>query len=164
MNVAEFLRAVWPATGYFALAIPWTPPGVTTALFVHKVVQSHDDAIRTAARLAPTADVYVCVQTLAEPRVWNPKKKNRKTGKPGAYEVRTQRNMYEAKCVVMDIDVGPDDHKYRTQVEALRHLKEFTAAAIRRRRSSCRLAWACTSTGRLSMRYPQRAGRLSPPS
>jgi len=129
VNVAEFLRAVWPATGYFALAIPWTPPGTNTALFVHKVIQSHEDAIRAAEKLAPTADVYFCVQTLAEPRVWNPKKKNRRTGELGAYEVRTQRNMCAAKCVVMDIDVGPDDHKYRTQVEALRHLKEFTVAA-----------------------------------
>ena len=129
MNVTQFLRAVWPATGYFALATPWTPPGASNAVFVHKVVQSHADAILAAEKLSPANDVYFCVQSLAEPRVWNPKKRNRKTGEEGAYEVRTQRNMCEAKCLVMDIDVGTDDHKYPSQAEALRNLKQFATSA-----------------------------------
>jgi len=128
VNVAQFLRAVWPATGYFALAIPWVPPGAGTALFVHKVVQSHEEAIQTAEKLKASDDVYFCVQSLIEPRVWNPKKKNRKTGEAGAWEVRTQRNIAAAKCVMMDIDVGADPHKYSTQRDAIVALKNFTTA------------------------------------
>ena len=127
MNVAQFLQAVWPAAGHFALAMPWSPPGSSRVLFQHKVVQTHTDAIDIAHRLTAEKNIYFCVHSLASPRVWNPDKLDRKTGAQGAYEVRSQRNMYEAKSLFLDIDVGEGAHKYPSQHAALTALKTFTS-------------------------------------
>jgi DNA primase len=128
MSPEEFVRAVWPDTGLYAVAIPFTPPGSPRAVFKHQVFSSKSAALSTALALASQHDVYFCVNSLRERRVWNASKPNRKTGAVGAWEVRTHQNICAARSLFLDIDVGSDGHKYPTQVDALRALREFIQA------------------------------------
>ena len=123
MSPLEFLKAVWPTHGLYCLATIFkTPEG--HALYSHKVFDTIDAAAAFAAR-HKDEDIYFCVHSLKEAKVWNPKKKNRKTGEMGAYEVRKQSNMQEASSFFFDLDVGAEDHKYPTQVDAFQALKQF---------------------------------------
>ena len=125
METAAFLQAIWPASGLYALALPDTIPQTTRQVFRHKIFSSHAEAISAGLYLSRQQDVYFCVHSLAEPKVWNPRKLDWRTGGLGAYETRTQRNMLAAKCLFVDIDVGSSTGKYAAQLDALQALKEF---------------------------------------
>lgn len=125
MNVETFLQAVWPGAGYFTLAIPFKPADSSVSVFRHEVFESHQATIAAATRLSQVKDVYFCVHSLKEPKVWNPKKIDWKTKTPGAYEIRTHQNMHMAKCLFLDIDVGNSDNKYPSQYEAISALRQF---------------------------------------
>ena len=88
-------------SGYYTLALPFVPRGTSTLIFQHKVFTAQSDALDMAQQLCTQRDVYFCVHSLKEPRVWNPRKLNRKTGELGAYETRTHKR-------VLDI-VNPND-------------------------------------------------------
>ena len=129
MDVEQFFRAVWPGTGLYALAIPFVPRGSERAVFKHQVFETKGAAIATAHALASQHNVYFCVHTLKERRVWNPTKINRKTGETGAWEIRVQRNTKAARSLFLDIDVDPDtDKKYPTQAAGVLALREFVKA------------------------------------
>lgn len=123
MTPIEFLKAVWPQSGFYCLATIFkTPEGKST--YVHKVFNTIEGAANFAAR-HQNEDIYFCVHSLKQEKVWDPKKRNYKTGEMGAYTVRTQANMQEASAFFFDLDVGAGDHKYPTQLDALRDMKRF---------------------------------------
>ena len=129
MDVEQFFRAVWPDTGLYALAVPFVPKDSARAIFKHQVFASKGAALATAQALAPQHNVYFCVHSLKERRVWNPTKIDRKTGEPGAWEVRVQRNTQAARSLFLDIDIEPDnDKKYPTQAAGVMALREFVKA------------------------------------
>jgi hypothetical protein len=129
MTPQDFLRAVWPPQGVYALATPFTIPGTDTRVYAHKTFTSIDDAAAYAERIKHQTDLYFAVHTLKEAKVWNPTKTNRKTGEQGAFEVRTHANMAAARTYFFDLDVAPDrDDKYASQKDALQALAGFCAA------------------------------------
>ena len=128
MDAAAFLRMVWPAEGFYALATPFTPSGQTKPLYTHSVFSTIDAAVQAAETMKRSKDVYFCVHSLTEERVWNPKKWNYKTQAEGAYEVRSQTNMHMGRTLFFDLDVGTAANKYPTQADALRGLKAFVVA------------------------------------
>lgn len=132
MGATEFLHAIWPTVGWYALATPYTPPGSTKRVYAHKTFDSVDAAAQYATRYGHQTDMFFAVHTLKEPRVWNPNKTDRKTGELGAYEVRTQANMAMSRCFFFDLDVGASTGralKYPSQVEALAGIRAFCQAA-----------------------------------
>ena len=68
MTPLEFLKCVWPDEGWYALATP-TPYG-----YSHAVFDTIEKAARFAERYGPEKDVFFCVHTLKQERLWNPKK------------------------------------------------------------------------------------------
>lgn len=129
MDAAEFLRMVWPSEGYYALATPFTPNGQTKSLYAHKVFDSIDTAVQAVEQLKKHKDVYFCIHSLREQKVWNPKKRDFKTGELGAYEIRSQENMLQGRALFFDLDVGLKAGKYATQQAALTGLRMFVADA-----------------------------------
>lgn len=127
MTPVDFLKAVWPTSGFYCLATIFkTPEG--KAVYSHKVFDTIDEAAAFAAR-HKNEDIYFCVHSLKEKRVWNEKKKNWKTGELGAWEYRKQSNMQEASTFFFDLDVGAGDQKYASQRDALLALKKFIVDA-----------------------------------
>ena len=132
MTPAEFLHLVWPATGHYILATPFTIPNTTKVTYAHHVYDTIDAAVVGAARLGKTSNVFFCVHSSREAKVWNSTKHNYKTDTPGAYEIRTQTNMLACKALFFDLDVGESTKvvpKYPTQRDAALGLKAFVAAA-----------------------------------
>lgn len=125
MTPQEFLSLLWPSEGLYALATPFRVPGTAVTTYAHKVFDTIDAAVAFAEKRKATSDIFFCVHALREPRVWNPAKIDRKTGEPGAYEVRTQANMRAAKCFFFDLDVGDSPKKYPSQADALKDLRRF---------------------------------------
>jgi hypothetical protein len=117
MTPVEFLRALWPATGIYCLAIPRG-----NGAWRHWTYDSIDDAADGATKIASNLDVYFTIHTLREKQV--PHKDPDKAAE-GKTQVRVQRNMVEAKCFFFDLDVGSDPKKYATQIEALTALMDF---------------------------------------
>lgn len=131
MNALQFLKLMWPAQGLYCLATPFVPPGRTKPIFAHKVFTTIEAAAAFAERRKTTDNIFYCIHTLKQDRVWNPKKKDQRTGQLGAYEVRTQTNTLAAKAFFFDLDVGPSEPdkppKFDTREEALTDLKDFCA-------------------------------------
>lgn len=129
MNAQQFLDAVWPTNdGHYCLAIPFKLTDTQKTVYQHKVFDFKAEAVLAASRIAKHKDVFFCVHNLKEPRVWNETKKNLKTGERGAYEVRVQANMHSAKCFFMDLDIGDAEHKYSSQADAIKQLRNFCNA------------------------------------
>jgi hypothetical protein len=125
MLTRAFLEAVWPPTGIYCIAVPWTPPGTTVPVYVHKTFASIDDAIKEVHSIKQFKNVFFAVHTLVAAKVWNPNKFNRATGAQGANETRTHANMKEARSFFWDLDVGEGDGKYETKEAALSALQRF---------------------------------------
>lgn len=125
MTPTDFLTTLWPDQGFYALATPFRVPGTDHTTYAHKVFTSIADAVAFVERRKAQNDIYFCVHSLAEQKVWNPKKRDPRTGEAGAFEVRTQANMLAARCFFFDLDVGDDPKKYPDQAAALADLKRF---------------------------------------
>jgi len=125
MDAYQFLNAVWPDEGYYCIAIPFVIPNTQKKIYQHKVFEFKSEASLVASRLSKNKDIFFCVHSLKEPRIWNDKKKNFKTNELGAFETRVQSNMHSSKCFFMDLDIGNEEHKYRTQTDAIIALKNF---------------------------------------
>lgn len=129
MNALQFLKLMWPTQGLYCLATPFTPRGQTKPIFAHKVFTTIEAAAAFAEKKKSTDNIFYCVHSLKKDRVWNPKKKDQRTGEMGAYEVRTQTNTLAAKAFFFDLDVGPSEEgkppKFETREEALSDLKDF---------------------------------------
>lgn len=127
MTPGKFLRLVWPDTGFYCIAHPFRPPNSNVTLYAHKVFATISEAVTHVHEMQHTADTFFSVLSLAQDKVWNPQKENRKDGTMGAFEYRTQQNMLAAKCVFFDLDVGSDANKFDTQKDALDGLNTFLA-------------------------------------
>lgn len=128
MTPVEFLKSVWPSSGLFALALPYVLPDLSKTVYRHAVFTTIEGAEAFIERHKHKHDLYFCMHALRDEKRWNPNKKNLKTGETGAFEVRTQANMLEARVFFFDLDVGVSDErstKYQSQAEALAGLKNF---------------------------------------
>jgi hypothetical protein len=128
MQSREFLEAIWPDKGFFCIASPFTPEGSTKAIFAHRVFGTVDEAVAYVANKRLEKDIFFGVLSLREEKVWNPQKKNYRTGELGAFEVRVHRNILAGKALFFDLDVGDEPEKYSSQAEALAAVKEFCSA------------------------------------
>lgn len=128
MNMREFLTAVWPDEGPYCIATPYTIPRTETVTYAHHVTETINDAVKFARGKRETTNLFFAIHTLRHAKVWNPAKKNRKTGETGAYEVRTHANMKAARAFFFDLDVGrttDQTTKYATREDALSDLARF---------------------------------------
>ena len=128
MDTRAFLEAVWPSHGTYCLATPFKPGDDDRSTFSHHTYASIDAFVAAVETLRDKSNVFFCVHTLKQEKVWNPTKKDRKTGTLGAFERRTHANMKEARCFFFDLDVGESTAvtpKYKTRQEALDGLDQF---------------------------------------
>lgn len=121
MTPKQFLEAVWPSDGQFCIAVP------AGKGYRHKVCATIDEAVTYVEKIKDTHDVFFCIHTLKEPRVWNPAKKNH-DGTVGGWSYRLQSNMRNSRAFFFDIDVGTGrDGKYASRREAAEALFQFIA-------------------------------------
>lgn len=125
MTPGKFLRLIWPSTGLYCIAHPFTPQGSNVTVYTHKVFPTISEAVTHVHEMQHTADTYFAVLSLKEAQVWDPTKTDYKTGQKGAFAVRIHENMLASKCSFFDLDVGSDKGKYPTQRDALAALIEF---------------------------------------
>lgn len=124
-QIEEFLSHVMPDTGIFCLANP------TEYGWSHKVVGT----IEQLSKLAVQSDnqrkeTFFAVATLKEPRVWDEKKPDKKTGLKGAWAIRTHANMSHYKSLILDIDCNNSKkNEYANQQEGFNALKSFCQAS-----------------------------------
>lgn len=131
MTPQQFLEHIWADEGHYCIALPFTPKGSKTSTFMHKVFGTIEEAAAYVEKVKEDHNVFFCVHSLREERVWNPSKIDYKTGEAGAFEVRTQANMLQSKAFFFDLDVGESTArlpKYDTQRDAVHGLKEFCKA------------------------------------
>ena len=74
MDTRAFLEAVWPASGVYCLAAPFTIPGTTTQTYAHRTFTSITDAVAWISRM-DGVNVFFAVHTLKQAKVWNPARK-----------------------------------------------------------------------------------------
>ena len=128
MNMRQFLKAVWPPSGHYCVATPFTPPGAKKPTYAHKVFNTINEVVQFAEWKRDTIDLYFAVHTLKEPFTLDMSRTNYKTGQPGAKEYRTHANMAEGRVFFFDLDVGDPTtsaFKYATQGDALAALQSF---------------------------------------
>ncbi len=128
MTPGKFLRLIWPDTGFYCIAHPFKPANSDVTVYSHKVFATVSDAVTHVLEQKHLADTYFAMLSLREERIWDTEKTDWKTGAKGAWAVRKQENMLSAKCSFWDLDVGSEDHKYPTQLDALNDLKRFVEA------------------------------------
>jgi hypothetical protein len=124
MNPVDFLRTVWPDDGFYCIAIKMAHGG-----WWHTVYSTITEAAEFVEKQGGR-DIYFCVHSLKEERVWNPRKRDPKTGEVGAWSIRTQDNMLEARAFFFDLDVGQGDGKYPTAKAAFEDLQRFCDEAL----------------------------------
>lgn len=129
MTPGKFLRLVWPSEGFYCIAHPFKPEGSDVTLYYHKVFPTISEAVTHCHEMQHRADTYFAVLSLRQERVWDPNKKDYKTGQLGAWATRTQQNMLAARALFFDLDVSSDPEdaakKYPTQRDALQGLLSF---------------------------------------
>ena len=109
--IVNFLRKVLPD----GLIVVATPAGKG---FRHEVCNTVDEAAKWALEFdGKGKDVYMGLGSLKATFVVNPKNQKK--------EVRVGHNIAKLKCLFIDLDVGEEEKKYQSQVEALTSLKEF---------------------------------------
>jgi hypothetical protein len=117
MTPVEFLRAVWPRTGHYCLF-------ARIGKRAHWTYDTVEEAAEAAVAKAQQTDVYFAVHSLREKQVPHPTEKN-PDGSP-LMQVRTGPNALAARCLILDVDVDPnDDKKYPDQRSAIAALKQF---------------------------------------
>lgn len=122
MTPLDFLQAVWPDEGYYCIAIK------TDHGYWHT---SHETIAQAAAfvdKNKHNRDIFFCVHSLREEKVWDATKVNSKTGEKGGWSYRKQTNMLEARAFFFDLDVGDGPNKYPTLDAALDDLDNFLRA------------------------------------
>lgn len=125
MDTLEFLHAIWPLSGLYCLAVRRLDGS-----YVHQIFETIPAAVAAATNLATTQNVFFTIHTLSARKVWDPNKKNPKTGELGGWRVRTQENTRAAKCFFLDLDVEVGNpKKYDSQEVAVVDLRAFCKAA-----------------------------------
>jgi hypothetical protein len=125
MTPKDFLRAVWPTTGYYCLAHPFAAGGDPR---IHKVFETVADVETYVGANHTKHDMYFAMFSLREKQIFDPDKVDYKTGKRGAIAYRPHKNMLAAKVYWLDVDAGETKH-YKTQAEAVAALIAFVAEA-----------------------------------
>lgn len=126
MTPLDFLRAVWPDAQHYCLATLFKPADSDNTFFNHKVFASIEEAAAFAEK--HQTNVFFCVHTLKEEKVWSPTKRNPKTGEVGGFVSRVQRNMEQARVFFFDLDVGAGEGKYANRRDAFEALIDFCGA------------------------------------
>jgi len=121
MNSANFLKTVWPESGHYCIAIKRREENY----YRHYVFDNIADAVDKSKREnAQERDVYFTIGSLAEPRVWDARKRDGAGG--WAYRVKSNMYMYRSIYCELDVGFGEDSaHKYASQVDALEALAKF---------------------------------------
>lgn len=117
MTPTEFLQSVWSTDGLYCIATP------AKEGYYQKVFPTIEDAAAYVEKIKDAKDVFFCVHSLKEEKIWNPNK-----GENGGWSIRLQKNMQESRTFFFDLDVGNDEKKYASQQDAIKGLKEFIAA------------------------------------
>lgn len=130
MTPGQFLRRVWPSTGFYCIAHPFKPANSSVTVYAHKVFATISEAVTHVHEMTHTTDCYFAVLSLAQERVWDADKTDYKTGQKGAWAIRKQENMHAARAVFFDLDVGPEAGKYPTQRDALAALLDFLTKTL----------------------------------
>lgn len=127
MSVKEFLQSVLPDEGYLIIStLAPTPDGKRKVWWNNVVTDLAEMQVKAREWMNEGKDVYFALASFAEREVFNPKKKNYKTGQMGAMEKRTQANAKFLRAFFLDLDVKPDKlGHYHSQEEALAALREF---------------------------------------
>lgn len=125
MTPGQFLRLIWPKTGFYCLAHPFTPQGSTNTVYAHKVFPTIGEAVTHVHEMMHVADTFFAVLSLREERVWDATKDNYQTGEKGAWATRLQSNMLAGKALFWDLDVGAEAGKYDSQQDALEGIRVF---------------------------------------
>jgi hypothetical protein len=120
MNVRDFLKLVWPAQGFYCVAVP-TVNAQGKKGYRHAIHDTMDDAYIDSRVRYHTKDVYFGIFTHLQAAVFN-----QTYGR--ALPTRKRENMASAKTLFLDLDVGksePAKPKYPTQGDALSALARF---------------------------------------
>lgn len=125
MTPTEFLRAVWPDDGFYCIAVKLEHGG-----YWHTVHHTVEQAAEFVAKHRDNKDIYFCIHSLKEEQVWNPRKRDPKTGEMGAWSIRTKPNMREARVFFFDLDVGQGEGKYPSVGAAVNELWRFCNEAL----------------------------------
>lgn len=125
MTPGDFLRSVWPSTGYYCVAHPFTIPDTNKTTFSQKVFSSVSEAVSYVLQVKNSKDCFFAVFSLAQPEVFDPNKTDYKTGEKGAKAVRVQSNMAASRAFFFDIDIKIEDGCYHTREDAIAALTRF---------------------------------------
>lgn len=128
MTPGKFLRLVWPDRGFYCIAHPFKPAGSAVTVYRHHVFPTISEAVTHVHERANLEDVYFAILSLEQLRVWDPDKTDFKTGELGAWAQRKQENMFAARSLFFDLDVGTEAGKYATQADAKAGLAQFIIA------------------------------------
>lgn len=109
MTPIDFLQIVWPAGGWYCIAIP------KNGVYTHKVFKTISEAAAFADKARLLGDVYFATHALKEDRVWN--------AKNSKWSFRTRANMRCSRVFFLDLDVKKD--AYTNRDEAIADLKRF---------------------------------------
>lgn len=127
ITTRQFFDQILPNTGYLTLATPFLIPGTKTTTYVHHKFDNIPAMLDKAADLIwGHSDLFYALGSFRAMEVWNPKKKNYKTGEFGANEFRTQSNSLAMRCLFLDLDVGPqatDSKHFPSKQAAIAALK-----------------------------------------
>lgn len=125
MTPHEFLAAVLPEAGHLIVATPLQVADGKTVWW--NVALPNLDAIlhQLNSWLWEGRDTYFAMSSYREDKVWNPEKKNLKTGGLGAYERRTRSNVQAVRSFFLDIDARDDGKHYPTHADALLALRDL---------------------------------------
>lgn len=129
MQTREFFKLVLPDEGYLIVATLFPIPNTKKFGWWNKVVDDIPQLqVQATTWKDEKRDVYFALASYEEKEVWNPDKKNYKTGTMGRMEKRTQANAKLLRALFLDLDVGPNTEtkkKYQDQSEAVKALRDF---------------------------------------
>lgn len=112
MDTEEFLRAVWPSKGYYAICSPLTVDEGTPkerVVYPARLYSVLEDVLQHVQLARRTKDLFFNVHTLVEFR------------RKGA---RKQDNARSCRVFFFDLDCG-EDKDYPTQMDAVRAIRQF---------------------------------------
>lgn len=125
MTPREFLATVLPEAGHLIVATPFQVADDKTVWW-NVSVPTLDLALEQLNTWVwEQRDTYFAMASFRKDRVWNPTKKNQKTGELGAYEKRTRANVQSMRSFFIDIDAKQDGKHYETQADAVLALRDF---------------------------------------
>lgn len=135
MDTLNFMRAVWPQTGLYLLAVPrqFQKDGKSVTYFKHFAFDSIDQAAGAALAMATDrdapSDVFYAMATVKENYTALTKEQRETQGVKvrGRHNRTGIDNTAQVKAFWFDLDVKADPNAYATQQEAAQALRGFCA-------------------------------------